>query len=200
MKIILASGSPRRKELLKELLYKYNLTYDVVPSEIDESLIKDQYKEPGKLVKQLSYIKAQDIFEINKNKYDNLIVIGGDTIVYFENEFLGKPKNEEHAKNMLQRMQGKINNVYTGLTVIIKLGNKVIFDTSFKKANVYMKKINDQEIDEYIKTKEPMDKAGAYAIQGIGNKYIEKYKGKFNVVVGLDTEKIESILKKYKII
>lgn len=200
MKIVLASGSPRRKELLGELLNKYNLTYEAVNSQMDEEPVKNTYKEPDKLVEKLSHVKAKDIFD--KLKYQNreLVVIGGDTIVYFENEFLGKPENEEHAKEMLRKIQGTVNYVYTGMTAIIKRNNVIITERTFSKIDVYMKPMDEKTISEYIATKDPLDKAGAYAIQGIGNKYIEKYDGNFNTAVGLDVDKLEGILKKYDVI
>lgn len=200
MKIILASGSPRRQKLMGELLNKYSLTYETVISNVNESIVKNTYKEPDKLVEKLSYIKAEDVFNQLKNKYEELLVIGGDTIRYFENEFLGKPKDEENAKEMLKKIEGKVNYVFTGMTVIIKCDNKISVETTFGKIDIYMKPMSDGDILEYIKTKEPLDKAGAYAIQGFGNKYIEKYVGNLNTAAGLDIEKLEDILERYNII
>lgn len=122
------------------------------------------------------------------------MVIGGDTIVYFEDKILGKPKNEEDAYNMLKSLQGNINYVYSGVAVIIKKDKEIIKKSDFTKSKVYMKPMTDREILEYIKTKEPMDKAGSYAVQGIGKKFIEKIEGSYNSVVGLDIEKLEKMI------
>lgn len=123
------------------------------------------------------------------------MVIGGDTIVCFENKFLGKPKNEEDAYNMLKSLQGNINYVYSGLAVIIKKDGKIIRKKDFTKSKVYMKPMTDKQILDYIKTKEPMDKAGSYAVQGLGRKFIQKIEGSYNSVVGLDIEKLEKMIK-----
>jgi len=195
MKIILASGSPRRKELVKEVLDKYGMEFEIQVSEIDESVLKQTIFEPSKLVEEISYIKAMEIYGLNKDRYDELIVIGGDTIVYFNGGFLGKPENEEHAKDMLQQLSGNVNEVYTGMTVVIKRNESVTIKKVHTRAEVYMKEMSDDDIAEYIATKEPLDKAGAYAIQGIGSKYIEKYVGEFNTIVGLSTRELEDILK-----
>lgn len=194
MKIILASGSPRRKELMKQLLDKYNMEFEVQASNINEETIKKTITEPNKLVEELSHIKAQDIFNQNKNKYDELIVIGADTIVYFNNGFLGKPKDKDDAIHMLEALQGQMNEVYTGMTVIIKIKKNIDIKKISNCSQVYMKDMSNQDILEYINTKEPMDKAGAYAIQGIGSKYIERYSGSFNSIVGLDIEELEKLI------
>ena len=195
MKIILASSSPRRKELMKQLLDTYNIEFEVQPSDIDEKQLKQTITEPSKLVEDLSYVKANDIFNKNKNKYDEFIIIGADTIVYFNGRFLGKPKDENDAINMLEMLQGKMNEVYTGMTVITKIKNIINTKKVSSNSQVYMKNMSNQDILEYINTKEPMDKAGAYAIQGIGSKYIEKYIGSFNSIVGLDTEQLEKLIE-----
>lgn len=118
--------------------------------------------------------------------------------MYFDNKILGKPKNEEDAYNTLKKLQGNINYVYSGLAVIIKQDNKTQIFNDYTETKVYMKTMTYSQIKEYIKTKEPMDKAGSYAIQGIGNKFIEKIEGSYNSVVGLDIEKLELILRKNK--
>ena len=106
-KIILASGSPRRKELLKELLDKYSMEFEIQPSNVDEKELEETINDPSKLVGELSYVKATDVFDKNKDKYDELIVIGADTIVWFDNKFLGKPKDIKDATNMLEKLSRK---------------------------------------------------------------------------------------------
>ena len=202
MEIILASASPRRKELLSKIVKEYK----VIPSSFDEEKLKNNIKNPEELVKKLSYGKAKDILEkiLENNEVieDEYTIIAADTIVYFEGEVLGKPKDENDAFNMLSRLQGNDNYVYTGMTVLIKRKSKSNIKEEIRvtESVVSMKKMNEKQIWEYIKTKDPLDKAGAYAIQGIGNKNIESFKGSFDAVVGLDIDKLKDILLKYEII
>ena len=189
MRIVLASNSPRRKELLHQIFDKF----DVVKSNFDEDEIKE--KEPEKLVQILSVKKAEEVFERIQNKENELLVIGGDTLVYFDKEILGKPKDEKDAFNTLKKLQGNKNEVYSAFTIILKKDNKIIKETCLSKSIITMKSMSDEEIEEYIKTGEPMDKAGSYAVQGIGNNFIEKIEGSYSSVVGLDVEKLKDILK-----
>ena len=188
MRIILASNSPRRKELLHQIFDEF----DVIKSNFDEDEVKE--KEPEKLVQILSLEKAEEVFNRIQNKENKLVVIGGDTLVYFEGQVLGKPKDEKNAFNTLKRLQGNKNEVYSAFTIIFKKGNKIIKETCLSKSIVTMKSMSDEEIKEYIKTGEPMDKAGSYAVQGIGSKFIEKIEGSYNAVVGLDIEKLKEII------
>lgn len=164
----------------------------MITSNFDETTIKEN--SPEKLVKKLAISKAEEVFNRIQNKYEELIVIGGDTIVYFENRILGKPKDEKDAYNTLKSLQGNVNYVYSGLSVISKKDGKTIKKSDYTKSKVYMKPMTDKEILDYIKTKEPMDKAGSYAVQGIGSKFIEKIEGSYNSVVGLDIEKLEKMI------
>lgn len=193
MRIILASNSPRRKELLHQIFDKF----DVIKSNFNEDEIKE--KNPEKLVQILSLKKAEEVFNRIQNDESELLVIGGDTLVYFEEEILGKPKDEKDAFNTLKRLQGNKNKVYSAFTIILKKDNKIIKETHLSKSTVAMKPMSDKEIEEYIKTGEPMDKAGSYAVQGIGSKFIEKIEGSYTSVVGLDIEKLKQILKEYNI-
>jgi len=189
MRIVLASNSPRRKELLHQIFDKF----DVVKSNFDEDEIKE--KEPEKLVQILSVKKAEEVFERIQNKENELLVIGGDTLVYFDGQVLGKPKDERDAFNTLKKLQGNKNIVYSAFTIIFKKDNKTIKETYLSKSTVIMKAMSDEEIEKYIKTGEPMDKAGSYAVQGIGSKFIEKIEGSYSSVVGLDVEKLKEKLK-----
>ena len=188
MRIVLASNSPRRKELLHQIFDKF----DVVKSNFDEDEIKE--KEPEKLVQILSVKKAEEVFERIQNKENELLVIGGDTLVYFDGQVLGKPKDEEDAFNTLKKLQGNKNEVYSAFTIILKKGNKIIKETYLTKSIVIMKAMSDEEIGKYIETGEPMDKAGSYAVQGIGSKFIEKIEGSYSSVVGLDVEKLKETI------
>lgn len=194
MRIILASNSPRRKELL----YQIFDGFDVIKSNFNKELVDE--KNPKELVKILSSKKAEEVFnKIEKNELE-LLVIGGDTLVYFDGQVLGKPKGEKDAYNTLKNLQGNKNEVYSAFTVILKRDRKLIKETVLSKSIVTMKLITDEEIEEYIKTGEPMDKAGSYAVQGIGRKFINNIEGSYNSVIGLDVEKLKEILEKMKII
>ena len=171
MKIILASNSPRRKELLKE----HNIDFVVIPSNVNEVI--DATITPYENVMRLSEIKGLDVFA--KNKDD--LVIAADTIVVYNNEILGKPKDEKDAFRMLRLLSGKIHEVVTGVTLITNKKQITEYEVSYVK----FKDLSDEEIWDYIKTKEPMDKAGSYAIQGIGSKFIEYHEGSYDNIVGL---------------
>lgn len=193
MRIILGSASPRRKELMEQLLNKYNIKFEIEPSDVSEEELKEKITKPDILVEELAYIKTKDIYDKHENE-ENLVVIGADTIVFFNGEFLGKPKDEVDAKSMLEKIQGNMNEVYTGMTVMIKQSNNVNIYKTHNNSKVYMKKMSDNDILEYVESKEPLGKAGSYAIQGIGYKYIEKYEGDYYTVIGLDINNLEKIL------
>lgn len=188
MKIVLASNSPRRKELLHQIFDDF----DIIKSGFNEENIKE--KDPEKLVQILSLKKTEEVFKKVENDYLELIVIGGDTLVYFDRQVLGKPKHEEEAYNTLKKLQGNKNEVYSAFTVMIKKNNKITEETHLTKSVVTMKPMTDEEIKEYIKTKEPLDKAGSYAVQGIGSQYIQNIDGSYNSVVGLDIEKLKETI------
>lgn len=183
--IILASGSPRRAKLLSDL----GLEFKVVPSQIDESLSSDISK-PQDIVMELSKLKALDVAQTH---YADTI-IGADTVVVFEEEILGKPKDDEDAYRMLKKLSGERHVVYTGVTIV--KGEKI--KTFVSEAEVSMKPLSDLEIRNYIKTGEPKDKAGAYAIQGEGAQLVENYKGDFFTIVGLPLKDLLESLKEFK--
>ena len=196
MKIILASGSPRRKELLETLVDKY----EIIKSDFDETDLKNTIKDPEILVQELALKKAEDVLSKMIDKKEEFVIIAADTIVYFDGDVLGKPTDEKNAFDILKKLQGNDNFVYTGMTVIINKNGIINKETVFTKTTVSMKKMSDEDIYDYISTGDPMDKAGAYAIQGIGSKNIAGYDGSYNSVVGLDTDKLKEILKKNNII
>lgn len=193
MRVVLASNSPRRKELLHQIFD----SFDVIKSNFNEEVVDE--KNPEKLVKVLSSKKAEEVFDKIESNESELLVIGGDTLVYFDGQVLGKPKDEKDAYNTLKKLQGNKNEVYSAFTVILKKDGKIIKETVLSKSIVTIKAMTDEEIEEYIKTGEPMDKAGSYAVQGIGNKFIDNIEGSYNSVVGLDIEKLKEVLEKYRI-
>ena len=196
MEFILASSSPRRKQLLSTIISNF----DIIPSDIDENKLKKLELNPQKLAEKLSYEKAYSIF-IDKYKENNeYTVIGSDTLVSFGHIILGKPKDRDDAIRILKLLQGNSHDIYTGTTVIIKKEHSIIFETRVNKSTVYFKNMSYYDICSYVDTKEPMDKAGAYAVQGIGKVYLKGYDGDYNSIVGLDTHMIKSIFEKYNLI
>lgn len=181
--IILASSSPRRQELLNQIGCKFK----VVPSGAEEDNSKTL--PPEQLVINNAVAKAQDVAD----KLDgNDVIIGADTIVVMNGEVYGKPVNVADAKRMLSSLSGNVHTVYTGIALI--KGNTVWRD--FEKTTVKLSKLTSGEIDQYIATGEPMDKAGAYAIQGIATVFIEEIQGCYTNVVGLPLNKLANLCKK----
>lgn len=192
MKIILASKSPRRKELLSQVGY----TYECVVSEKEENTDAVQ---PSDVVKELSQQMAEDVcakIEKEGQMEEDCLVIGADTIVAKDSEIFGKPKDTEDARRMLSALQGREHSVWTGVTLIYLRDGKKKKKVFAEETKVHMYSMSEQEIEEYIRTKEPEDKAGAYAIQGYAAKFIKKIDGDYNNVVGLPVARIYQELKK----
>lgn len=185
-KIILASSSPRRIELLK----KYNLNPTVVKAEIQERISEGE--SPEQIAMALAFEKA---FSVSSKFNDGEIIIGADTIVVFKDEILGKPKDKDDAFRMLKTLSGNEHSVITGICVIKANINLKVID--YQKTLVKFRKLTDDKILNYIHTNEPMDKAGAYGIQGFGEILIEKIDGCYSNVVGLPIGKLDDILNKY---
>lgn len=180
-KIILASASPRRKELLGQI----GMEFEVRKSKAEENI---RSEHPWELVMELSGRKALDVFEgLSEEEKKNSLVIGADTVVSLEGAIMGKPKNEEDAVRMLTALQGRTHQVYTGVTLIYREreNDARVENTFFEKTDVSMFPMSQKEIDDYVATKEPMDKAGAYGIQGKCAAYIKGITGDYNNVVGL---------------
>jgi len=184
--IILASGSPRRKELLEQI----GIDPIIMPSKKEEIC---KAKSPVATVRYLSKLKAEDIASIYSDS-NKAIVIGADTVVACDGEILGKPKDIKDAIRMLILISGRKHQVYTGVT-IIKKGDKSI--TFFVKTDVNVYTMTLQEIKDYISKGESMDKAGAYGIQGSFAAYIESIKGDYTNVVGLPLGRLYKELKNF---
>lgn len=182
-RIILASKSPRRRELM-ELLH---IPFEVIVSDIDEQI--DYTNDLVKEIEKLSFRKAQAVFK----DHSDALVIGSDTIVKIGNDVLGKPKNIEDAKAMLKELSDNTHQVVTGVTILYK--DKA--ETFSSVADVTFYPLNDEEIDAYIATNEPMDKAGSYAIQGDAAKFIRSIHGDYYTIVGLPIAELYHRLKKY---
>ncbi|HPG43693.1 MAG TPA: Maf family protein [Acholeplasmataceae bacterium] len=179
--LILASSSPRRAKLLKDA----GLDFIVVPSHLEE-FVDEKYK-PAELVLELAKQKALSVAA----KYPDDVIIGADTIVVFEDQVLGKPRDEEDAYRMLRLLSNDRHVVYTAVALV--KGDQV--KSFVSESEVWMKNLSDLEIKNYIKTGEPMDKAGAYAIQGEGGQLVDHYKGDFFTIVGLPLKELLEQLK-----
>lgn len=180
-KIILASTSPRRKELLKKVVRSFR----VIDSKVDESVIKAN--SPLLFARKAAVAKAKAVAAKNKKA----IVIGADTIVVLGKKILGKPKDNQHAIAMLKSLAGKWHRVITGIAVIFP-GNKIVSDVATTR--IKMKKVSENEILDYVNSGRPLDKAGAYGIQEIEELFIDKVDGDYENVVGLPVYKLEKLL------
>ncbi len=184
-RIILASESPRRRNLMKQILGN---DFEVIPSSYEEDNCLGM--KPKELAMHHSQQKARDVARKQKKG----IVIGADTFVVFKDSILGKPKDSEDARRMLGLISGKEVLVITGLTVIDIENKKEITET--EKTNVLMKKMSKKEIDDYIATGEPLGKAGAFAMQERGAVLVERIDGCYFNVVGLPIFRLNNILKR----
>ena len=182
--IILASASPRRKKLLKLL----DIDFEIIVSNCEE--IFDDKLSVYENLKNVAYSKAYDVFKNNEDK----LVIGADTIVYLEDRILLKPKDKDDEREMIKSLSGKTHSVISGISVITK--EKSI--STAVETKVTFKELNKEEIEEYINTNEPYDKAGGYAIQGIAGKFISKIEGDYFNVVGLSISTLYDMLKEFR--
>ena len=178
--LILASKSPRRKEILQNA----GLDFEIIVSHTDESVPAGTL--PFDAVMQISKRKAQAVKGVLGEKAKNKIILSADTVVVLDNEIIGKPKDEKDAFSILSRLSGKRHVVYTGFTII---KDDFIY-SDFESTNVYFRQLSDTEIMSYIKSGEPMDKAGAYGIQHKGALLVNKIHGDYFNVVGLPINKI----------
>jgi len=189
--LILASGSPRRIELMKNAGY----TFEVIKSAADESY--DSSLDPSMVPAILSKRKALNVFETqNIFPKEDVIVIGADTIVVIDDKILGKPKDTQQAIDMLSMLQGREHLVYTGMNFIYFDNGEIKNYSETCCTRVFIDSLSPDEIINYIKTKECMDKAGSYAIQGIFAKHITKILGDYYNVVGLPINRVYKIINK----
>jgi len=211
VRLVLASASPRRRELLSQI----GLEFTVMPSTKEENA---KTTEAGALVQELSRQKAVDIWEqlsggqgqnpdadqeqiseetqepnLNGKRQPELLVIGADTVVCCEGKILGKPHDREAAVEMLTALQGRSHEVYTGVTLYSQSETVTFFECT----QVEFYPMTEVEISEYIDSKEPMDKAGAYGIQGLGARFVKGIRGDYNNVVGLPVGRLYQELKSH---
>ena len=185
--IILASASPRRKELLSLIGLKFRV--DVSDYEEDLGL----ELKPHELAKYLSLEKARAV----AHKYKDAVIIAADTFIVFRGKLLGKPHTEKEAMRMLTMLNGKLHSVITGYTVLDTLSGRK--HSAAIETKVWFRKMTDEELRAYVKTGEPLDKAGAYAIQGIGSLIIKKIEGDYFNVIGLPVASLAVTLKRFGI-
>lgn len=190
MKIILASASPRRKELLKQI----GMSFKTMPSIKEEKITKNT---PEEIVEELSYQKAVDICgQLGDSMKEDFVVIGADTIVSIWGEIMGKPADKEDACEMLSKLQGKSHQVYTGVTLAWKYKDTpAMFHTFHECSDVTVYPMTEEEIRSYVNSGEPMDKAGAYAVQGKFAAYIQGICGDYNNIVGLPIGRVYQEMK-----
>lgn len=188
-KYILASASPRRKELLTIM----GLDFEVMPSDADESTVSPDGVPVNVYVQELALLKAGDIAK-KTGRDKSKIIISADTVVYAGGKICGKPKDEEDAKKMLSDLSAKAHSVFTGVCVMRPSDGFSV--CSAVETKVYFKPLSKERIESYVKTGEPMDKAGAYGIQGKGAMLVDKIDGDYFNVVGLPIARLSEILLK----
>ena len=188
MRIILASTSPRRRELMKEM----NLDFEIITKPVDERFVgTDNIYEQSM---EISKRKAKAIFDdIN----DDVIVIGSDTIVWQDGVIYGKPKNYDDAVNMLNKISNNKHEVISSLCLLVRKDGKIYEELTYDTCDVYVDKMNDEEIKGWINSNDVYSKAGAYAIQEGFGKYIKKIDGDYFTIVGFPIHKLYNLLKKY---
>ncbi|MCG7410201.1 Maf family protein [Paenibacillus sp. ACRRX] len=189
--LVLASSSPRRQELIQT----FGLPYVVEPSDADESL--EEHWTPQDTVEQLALRKASTIVEIRQARRDEGIVIGSDTVVVHDRMILGKPHDDSDAFRMLSMLQGKAHDVFTGVACIdVRTGNTLV---RHRHTRVWMRHLNNAQIERYIASGEPRDKAGSYGIQGLGATIVDRIEGCYFNVVGLPVSLLAEMLTAFAI-
>ena len=195
MKLILASGSPRRREILTDLGY----SFDVKTADFDESQVS--LEKPAEGVQALALGKATAAAEAT-SVGEPTVFLGSDTVVALNDVVMGKPADEEDAKAMLRSLSGKTHVVYTGVALVEKNErDEIVSNETFVEATeVTFFKLSEEEIDWYVGTGEPMDKAGAYGIQGLGRVLVEGIRGDYETVVGLPAARVYRALREHDLV
>ena len=188
-KIVLASASPRRLELLRQI----GIEPEVIVSHVEEVVTSS---EPGEVVMELSRQKAEDVA---RGQSAQTLVIGSDTVVAVDGKIVGKPHDHEEAAEMIRSIEGRAHQVYTGVCMVLKgeSGEEDVVSNFFDATDVEVYPMTDEEILEYAYSEEPMDKAGAYAVQGFFGRYIKGLKGSYANVMGLPISRLYQELKNF---
>ena len=188
--VVLASQSPRRRELLGRL----GLTFDILPARGEEQMIGET---PDEIVEELSRQKAEEVLGRVEAAAEEILVIGADTVVAVDGEILGKPRDREDARRMIRELQDRVHQVYTGVTLLRRHPDGTLQRRTFhEETHVDVYAMSDDEIEAYIDTPEPYDKAGAYGIQGGFSLYIRRIDGDYNNVVGLPAARVYHEIRK----
>jgi septum formation protein len=185
LKLVLASSSPRREEILEHL----NLKFTIVPSKINEDNFKNS--DPVELVKVLALEKAKSVSGL----VEDAIIIAADTVVVYNENILGKPTNKVEARRMLKKLNDDQHQVITGVAVLNSKTKES--HVEYNITDVKMAALSEQEIYNYVETGEPLDKAGSYAIQGFGGLFVEEIKGSYYSVMGLPIHQLTKLLNKF---
>ena len=191
-RLILASQSPRRKDLLTNM----GFDFDIVVSDVEEKVTKT---DPDEIVVELSKLKAHDVYDKVKPA-DGTLILAADTLVFLKNERLGKPADDKDAFRMLRELSGREHHVITGVTLIYQTNGKAKEYSFSEGTSVLFAELSDKEILDYIATGEPKDKAGSYAIQGKGAKFVKGINGDYSNVVGLPVPRLYEEMKAHGII
>ena len=188
-KIVLASASPRRLELLRQI----GIEPEVIVSQVEEVVTSSV---PGEVVMELSRQKAEDVA---KDQMPGTLVIGSDTVVAVDGMILGKPGSHEEAAEMIRNIEGRAHQVFTGVCMVLKTeeGKEDIVSNFFDQTDVEVYPMTEEEILDYANSEEPMDKAGAYAVQGFFGRYIQGLKGSYANVMGLPISMVYQEMKKF---
>lgn len=191
MEIILASSSPRRKDLMD--LAK--IDYEIIPSRFDEKV--DPNLSMHEQSKEIAYGKAKEVFE---NTQGNRAIIGADTLVIVNGKQFGKPKTREEAIGMLKELQSKMHSIYTSLAILIENQGNYKEYKELHEVKVFVRTMSDQEIEHYVDSEQPFYCAGAYAIQGFFSVFVEKIEGDYPTALGLPINRVYQILKENDIL
>jgi septum formation protein len=197
MKIILASSSPRRAEALRNA----GIEFELRPAPVDES--RNAGESPSEYVQRLALAKARATADKLRNTRENILIVGADTVVLIGDEILGKPESAEDARRMLRRLSGTVHEVHTGLALLRRSGADSRRPTATDErvveeiSRVHFAPLTEVEIDAYLATGEPFDKAGAYGIQGIGGRYVTRVEGCYFNVMGMPLARLWSLLREF---
>lgn len=186
--MILASASPRRKELLEQAGFQL----EIVPADVDES--RRLHETPIAMVKRLAISKAQAVFDEHGLTSPHRVILAADTIVWTGDEVLGKPHDEEDARRMLRLLSNTTHHVSTGVCMLANDGEGIQRHSFVDTTSVTFLKLSDAQIDAYVATGEPMDKAGAYGIQGGAGTFVREINGDYHNVVGLPIDRVRQEL------
>lgn len=191
-RLILASGSPRRKQILQNI----GFVFDVVPSTFEENLSKSAFSEPWQYAVETSRGKALEVAERLQEQQDWAVITGADTIVVLDGEILGKPGTDDNARSMLKKLSGRTHTVHTGVTLVWREGRggggggRLRQDCFHVGTDVTFAKLTPELIESYVQSQEPLDKAGGYGIQGLGGTLVEGVSGDYFNVVGLPLHRL----------